>query len=240
MPGIMSKPLISIILPVFNNAPALSPLYEQINRVMLDMDCDFEVIFVDDASIDNSLREMESLKSLQNNIVLVRNEKNNGQQRTILRGLAEAKGNYCVVMDADLQDSPAHIKDMLMALKPPYDAVFALRGSHYQPGGRMLTSRIYKSLTQALSGLSRDAGTFFIIRTELVRSIMELQCRHTYVTYMVASLLPGRVTYIQTEREKRPFQQSQYTFLKRLKAGFRGISCIIECKYKSRFILGRR
>ena len=228
----MNNPVISVILPVFNNYKTITEIYNQVMVEILKADLSCEIIFVNDASTDKSFEEINKLQNDYKNIVLLNNEHNIGQQKSIIKGLLNSNGKYCVVMDADLQDSPKHIIPLIESLKPPFEAIFTKRLGSYQSNERMFTSFIFKSITQKLSGLSKNAGTYFVIKSDLIPSLERLDCKFPYVTYMIACLLPNKISYQDAIREKAHFEISQYSRLKRVKAGVLGIACILECKLK--------
>lgn len=231
---------VSIIIPVYNNSETISIINSQINNELSRSHLFYEIIFVNDASTDKSLDEITALQSKFRNIKLINNEHNIGQQRSLLEGIFQSCGKYCVVMDADLQDSPKYILPLIEALKPPFEAVFAIRQGFYESMMRMLSSYIFKSFTQALSGLHRKAGTFFVIKSDLISELGRFQCRWVYITFMIACLLPGKIQYIKVVRKMRNSKKSGYYGLKRIKASLRGIACIIECRYKIAFDLVRK
>ncbi len=231
----MSEPIISIVIPVYNNQLTLKELYLQILAELNRANLLFEVVFVNDASVDASEEQIQQLQLQFNNITLINNDYNLGQHKSILKGLTHTNGHYCVVMDADLQDSPKYILPLYHKLSPPYEAVFVKRIGNYQAKRRMLTSYLFKSIASKLSGLSRSAGTFFIIKNGLVGKLVRINCKHTYITYMIACLNRRRIGYIDVVREFNMTNKSQYSSFMRLKAGVNGLLCIFECKLRAIF-----
>lgn len=226
---------VSVVIPVYNNSESIRPLYEQVDLELTKIGLSHEIIFVDDASRDQSINVLWEIQKETTNTKVVSNLFNQGQQKSILIGLQNACGNYCLVMDADLQDSPGYIKDLVRALNSPFEAVFLIRQGQYESIIRLLSSLVFKSIAKLLSGLHQKAGTFFIIKSELVPRLVQLSGKYIYVTYMIACLIPDRIQYVYGVRRKRESQRSSYTYKLRFKAGCTAIASIVECKYKIAF-----
>ncbi len=123
-----SAPLVSVIVPTYQEADSLGPLLERLGGVR--QDCDLDVLIVDDNSGDGTVELIEQL-ALPWVRLIVRTE-DRGLSSAVLRGLSEATGQYLVVMDADLSHPPEAIPDMVAALRGGADFVV---GSRYVPGG---------------------------------------------------------------------------------------------------------
>ena len=100
----------------------------------------------------------------------------------VLTGLSEARGTRCVVLDADLQDPPEAIPDLL---GHDYSAVLAGRRGDYAPPGRLFTSALYRRLLTRLSGVPLDAGMFFAIAQEDVRRLLDLRISKASLVAMI-------------------------------------------------------
>lgn len=108
------KKTVSIIVPAFNEEELITIAYKAINDTLSALDFDYEIIFVDDGSNDNTYSEIENLVSTgATNLVGVSFSRNFGKEAAIFAGLREAKGDCCIVMDCDLQHPPASIPEML-------------------------------------------------------------------------------------------------------------------------------
>ena len=108
------KKTVSIIVPAFNEEELITIAYKAINDTLSALDFDYEIVFVDDGSNDNTYAEIENLVSTgATNVVGVSFSRNFGKEAAIFAGLREAKGDCCIVMDCDLQHPPASIPEML-------------------------------------------------------------------------------------------------------------------------------
>lgn len=123
------KKLLSIVVPCFNEEPALKSFYEVVDKVSREMsELDFEFVFVDDGSRDGTLKEIEKLRAGDKRVKFVSFSRNFGKEAALLAGLDYANGDYVATMDADLQDPPALLPEMYEAIKDgEYDCVATRR-----------------------------------------------------------------------------------------------------------------
>jgi hypothetical protein len=104
--GQISEPEVSIVIPVYNEGENIPVLYERLTEVLHGAQLDFEIIFVDDGSTDNSAKSLKQIENSDNRVVVVELARNFGHQVAITAGLDHARGYAVAVMDADLQDPP--------------------------------------------------------------------------------------------------------------------------------------
>jgi glycosyltransferase involved in cell wall biosynthesis len=146
----------------------------------------FEIIFVDDHSPDGSWTVIEEIAAAGGGRTRgLRLAQNVGQHMAVLTGLSEARGTRCVVLDADLQDPPEAIPDLLGPEFHDYGAVFAGRRGDYAPPGRLFTSALYRRLLSRVSGVPLDAGMFFAIAQEDVRRLLDLRISKASLVAMI-------------------------------------------------------
>ncbi|MDZ7691053.1 MAG: glycosyltransferase family 2 protein [Balneolaceae bacterium] len=117
-----SGPEISVVIPLYNEHRSLSELHDRISEELSDR-YSFEVIFVDDGSSDPSWEVIQKLTEDCENTHGIRFQRNYGKSTALQSGFEKAKGRFVVTMDADLQDDPAEIPDMVEMLKEGYDLV---------------------------------------------------------------------------------------------------------------------
>ena len=145
---------ISVVIPVYNEEESLSLLYERLNAVLSSLKKEYEIIFVDDGSIDKSWEVLCRLKEKDDHIKLIRFTRNFGQTAAMAAGFAEAEGEIIFAMDADLQNDPADIPRFLEKLEEGYDLVSGWR-KHRQDAAlkRKLPSRIANWLIGRITGV---------------------------------------------------------------------------------------
>ena len=218
---------VSVLVPVFNNAETLRDLAQQITNELAGLHV--EIAFVDDASHDGSVDVLRAMAS--DEIKVIYNDKNIGQQASIRKGLAVCTGQAVVVMDADLQDPPEAISTLLRALfDGGHDAVFATRIGRYQSGFRMLTSRAFRFLIRRLTNLPHGAGGFVAMTDDVARTLAAKTNPRFYLAGMIGS---GnyRIHAVQIERNTREVGQSAYSGTMRLSQGLSNLTVV----FKERF-----
>ena len=218
-------PEVTVVLPVFRNKEALRELYERLRHVMESNQIQYEILFVDDASPDNSLDVLIELTEIDLHVAVLALEKNVGQHQAVLAGLSHARGEYAVVMDADLQDPPEAIPDLLGKLRPGVAAVFAGRRGHYESSLRLFTSRQFKRILHFLCGLPSDAGLFVAMSRQMVERLLIFDDPHPFVVAMIGCT-GLEVASVPVERSERWLGRSSYNFWKRLKVGCLAIARI--------------
>lgn len=205
----------SIIIPVYNSATSLRILYEKLNDFMRSHD---EIIFVDDASVDASLRILHDLQTLDDRVKVIELKENQGQQYALYLGIKSAVNPYIITMDDDLQ----HPIDLLIQMRASLDAgsdlVYGIpvdQHSGYRVLGSKLTGLFFKRHFKQLAG--KKVSSYRMFRLELGQKI---KAQYDFV-YISALLLPHvkKVDNICYDSVKRPYGQSGYN-LKKLMALF--------------------
>lgn len=222
---------IAVVVPVYNNQSSLRKLNSRISTSLKAFN--YEIVYVNDCSKDDSLNILKSLSKADSHIKLVNLETNIGQQRATLFGLKATDAMKVVVMDADLQDKPELIPEMYNLCKNSTTTTFIKRVGKYQSNGRMITSFVVKNLIQLISGLHRKAGSYYMIDHKIKSKVVLLaaECRTPYLSIIVSSCSPGR-TYIRSLRKISEYG-SNYTLSTRLKAAKDGITCAIFCFFRT-------
>ncbi|MGM9958585.1 MAG: glycosyltransferase family 2 protein [Erysipelotrichaceae bacterium] len=124
----MNRELLSIVVPCFNEEEAIPIYYRETKKILDTMDIDYELLFIDDGSRDNSLLEMMSLAEKDNSVYYYSFSRNFGKEAAMYAGLKNAKGDYVTIMDVDLQDPPALLPEMLNKIRNEgYDSVATRR-----------------------------------------------------------------------------------------------------------------
>jgi dolichol-phosphate mannosyltransferase len=176
---VSTTPQISLVIPALNEAPNLPPLMEQIDAALAGRPGGYEVLVIDDNSRDNTKEIAAELSTRYPMRLIVREQPKDGLSGAVLHGIAEAKGEYLVVMDADLQHPPSKIPELLAPLERG-EAEFVV-GSRYAPGGstgetwgvfRKINSRVATMLARPFAGRTTDpmSGFFALKRSTYARA----------------------------------------------------------------------
>ena len=146
---------ISIIVPLYNEDESIPELFSWIKRVMTENGFSYEVIFVDDGSTDNSWAIIENLQNENSNVKGIKFRRNYGKSPALFCGFKMAQGDYVVTMDADLQDSPEEVPEMVRMLKEDgYDLVSGWKKKRYDGKlSKNLPSKIYNYTARKVTGI---------------------------------------------------------------------------------------
>ena len=219
---------ISVILPVYRNAETLPELHRRLTQALAPET--FELIFVDDACPANSAAVLSQLAASDPRVRVITHDRNHGQRFAVWHGLEAARGQIAITMDADLQDPPEAIPQLLAALRANgAGAVYAARRGAYQSRGRMLTSRLYRTLLQSLTGIPADTGAYLAITRPALDAILPLEMRSPYLPALLVSTgLPFRGVPVQ--RDTRPAGDSAYSEMARLRLAFHSLRAAWQLK----------
>lgn len=219
---------LAIIVPVYRNAETLEELAERVCATLADSIRDYRLLFVVDASPDDSWEKVCELTSRDERVAGILLEQNVGQHRALLTGLSSLRAEFYAILDADLQDPPEFLKTMLDQARSRGESVFAGRKGTYQSWGRMLTSRVFKRLLGWWVGLPANAGTYLVIPDAVARSVINLDSCHPHVVVMARHCSPSW-SVLSYRREARIHGCSAYSTMGRIKAAWLAIRCAWEC-----------
>lgn len=213
---------LSIIIPVYFNESSLLPLYNDLNDNVLkklhDYNLDYELIFVDDGSKDNSYMVMKELSKLDNKIVLLKLSRNFGEHAAILAGLSQCTGDLAVRKAADLQEPSTLILDMIEKYKEGNKVVLAVRASREEPFVQNCLSSLYASIMRkfALPNMPKGGFDSFLIDRQVVDILVDMKEKNT--SLMSQILWSGFSTAtVPYDRLKRTIGKSKWTFSKKVK-----------------------
>jgi glycosyltransferase involved in cell wall biosynthesis len=142
---------VSIIIPLLNEAESLTPLSHEIRKVLKPVDVGFEVIFVDDGSSDNSLKIIKEICRTDKRFKYLSFKKNYGKSAALQMGFKNVTGDVVVTMDADLQDDPSEIPNLLKKLDEGFDLVSGWKKNRKDPFIKKYSSRFFNFITRIIS-----------------------------------------------------------------------------------------
>lgn len=202
------------------------PLYEELNKLALDLadGYDFEFVFTDNHSTDETFRIISDLASRDSRIVGYRFSKDFGFQRSILAGYLKSTGDAVVQIDADLQDPPDLIKVFISKWEEGFDVVYGIRETRQE--GRLigLARKAFYRLIDMLSEdeLPHGAGDFRLVSRRVVDLVAEVDDYHPYLRGLIASLGFEQVG-IEYAREARKRGETKFSFFRLLALAVDGI-----------------
>ena len=210
---------ISIVIPVYYNHDNLLPLYADLKeKVLSKLDREYELIFVDDGSKDDSYSVMKELAKIDSNIKTIRLSRNFGEHSAILAGLSQCTGDCAVRKAADLQEPSEMILDMIKKYDEGYKVVLATRADREEPITQKMFSNLYAFLMRKLALHNMPKGGFdsFLIDRQVINLLVEMQEKNT--SLMSQILWAGfETTTIPYVRKKREIGKSRWTLSKKIK-----------------------
>jgi dolichol-phosphate mannosyltransferase len=217
-------PAISIVSPVFGAERTIGELVGRIIDAVRPLG-EFEIVLVDDRSRDNGWLRIVEQSGLHPEVRGVRLSRNTGQHAAIAAGLAEARGDYVVVMDCDLQDDPAEIPRLLAAAREGYDVVLTRHPSRQHGRFRNLGARLYLRFVAMLTTDDSETvgrGSFSLLSRKVVDGYNEIGDVHAH--YLVnIKYLGFNQTVVEVQHRERFEGRSSYTFGRLLRHAVDGI-----------------
>jgi polyisoprenyl-phosphate glycosyltransferase len=211
--AVFSPGLLSIVVPVYGCVDCLETLCQRVNQTMTGTGRDYELILVDDRSPDQAWTVIRDLQGRFGRVKGVRLSRNFGQHIAITAGLAQACGDYAVVMDCDLQDPPEVIPRLMAKLEEGYDLVLARRVERNHSAFRLLSAKAYFRLLEILTGVNVDGsyGAFSILSRKVVDKFLLFDEKERHYLFILR-WLGFRIGIIDYEHEKRFAGRSSYSF----------------------------
>jgi glycosyltransferase involved in cell wall biosynthesis len=182
-------PLLSVVVPVFNEEDVLPELHERLAKALRNVDGGYEVVYVDDGSSDSSAELIAGWARAQDNVVLLQLSRNFGMEIAMSAGLDHVRGAYTVLMHADLQDPPELIPDMLRSAAEEHaDVVFARRiGRDESRVKRLLATGFYATMRSlARVPYQGQAGDFRLMSRRVTDTLRTMPERRRFLRGMVA------------------------------------------------------
>jgi len=213
--------MLSIVIPVFNEAESLRPLYGEIEQVARQESCELQIIFVDDGSSDDSWSIISDLSDEDSRVEAIRFRRNFGKAAALNAGFAQARGDYVITLDADLQDDPKEIPRLLAKLEDEQlDVVSGWKEVRHDPWHKVFPSRIFNWMIGRLTGVwlhDHNCG-MKAYRRDVLREVRLYGEMHRFVP-VLAHARGFRVSELAIQHRPRQFGYSKYGF-RRFVKGF--------------------
>ena len=217
----MIRVQVSVVIPVYNEEANLTALMGRLLPVMNDMGKSFEVILIDDGSQDNSLKLLKEFASTPR-VRVVELTRNYGQHAAIMAGFSIVRGDMIVTLDADLQNPPEEIPNLVRVMEEGgYDVVGTIRKGRKDSFLRILPSKIINMVARKITGVSmRDWGCMLRAYSRpVVERMIECHERATFIPAL-ATVFAKRVTEIEVAHEERFGGKSNYPLRKLINLQF--------------------
>ena len=203
------KMKLSFVIPVFNEQGSLKQLYSEIIENIKEYE--YEIIFVDDGSTDESYNILQKLASEDNNVKLIKLRKNFGKSAGLNIGFEAAKGDVVFTMDADLQDDPKEIEQFLKKLEEGYDMVTGWKVKRRDPISKTWPSKLYNKVTSNTFKLKlHDYNCGYKAYKKVVIDELDIYGEmHRYIPALADSL-GFKIAEIPVHHRKREFGKTKY------------------------------
>jgi len=210
---------ISYVIPVLNEEESLQQLYSEI--VQFNPSPDYEIIFIDDGSNDNSYKILCNIANQDPNVKLVKFRRNFGKAAALQLGFKLAKGDYVFTLDADLQDNPSEITNFIKKLEEGFDLVSGWKRKRKDPLYKTLPSKIFNWITAYTFNLHiKDFNCGYkLYKHSLVKELTLYGEMHRYIP-VLANSLGYKVGEISVNHRKREFGKSKYGIERYLRGFF--------------------
>lgn len=201
---------ISIVVPLYNEEESLSELVDQIKKSLPYRS--FELIFVDDGSNDSSWDVIEQLVEVNSEVKGISLGVNQGKSYALQAGFNEVKGQYIVTMDADLQDDPAEIEQMICSLESGYDLVSGWKKKRFDPISKTIPSKFFNWVTRRAAGIHLHDFNCGLkaYRAEVVAHIQLYGELHRYVPLLAKRAGFGSITEQIVQHRARKYGRTKF------------------------------
>jgi len=227
---------LSLVIPVYNESGNLLELYERILKVLETLKKDYEIIFINDGSQDDSLDVLKNIQKNNERILIINFRRNFGQTAAFAAGFDHASGDIIVTMDSDLENSPEDIPKLLTRIEEGYDLVSGWRINRKDNYWlRILPSKIANIIISFISGIKlHDYGcSLKAYRSEILKNTKLYGEMHRYIPAL-ASTMGISAVEIPVEHVKRTKGKSNYTIFRFVKVILDLILLKFLLKYTSR------
>jgi glycosyltransferase involved in cell wall biosynthesis len=227
--------MISVVIPLLNEEQSLETLYREVSTALEQRGEPFEVVFVDDGSTDGSMNVLSRLHAETTNVVVVHLRRNFGKAAALQAGFNEARGDTVVTIDADLQDDPAEIPQLLAKLDEGFDLVSGWKTRRNDPMSRRLLSRLFNWATGVVSGVKlHDVNCGLkAYRAEVLEGMRIYGELHRFIP-VLAAYRGFRVAEIPVNHRARAHGRSRYGLNRYLRGFFDLLSVTFMGRYRHR------
>jgi polyisoprenyl-phosphate glycosyltransferase len=211
--------MVSIVVPIYNEQELIVRFHEAIASALTGVVEDWEVIYVNDGSIDSSLDLLKGLQSIDSHVVVVELSRNWGHMGAISAGLSTARGNAVILMDGDFQDPPEVLPELIEAWHSGAEVVVAVRRSRQE--SRKLLAFLFPLFYRVLGTLSDypiplNAGIFSLMDRKALDSVLAMQEKNRYLPGLRA-WVGYRNSVVYYDRQDRAGGEGKLSFISRIK-----------------------
>ncbi len=212
--------LLSVIIPCYNEEEVIEETYKRLKNVLEQNKIHYELIFINDGSSDNTLSILENLSTKDNKVKIISFSRNFGHQPAVSAGIEYCMGNYAVIIDADLQDPPEVIPQMLeLAKKEKANVVYGVRKKRKgETLFKIFTAWLFYKIINKLSDvpLPENTGDFRLIDKKIIESFKKLPEKNKYIRGLISWIGFKQIPFYYV-REARFAGETKYPLRKMIK-----------------------
>ena len=222
---------ISVVIPVYNEVESVEQLYKELIKVLSSFDS-YQIIFVDDGSSDGSVNVIKKIIENDINTNIIQFHRNYGKSAALGEGFKNANGEYIVTMDADLQDDPKEIPNLVSKLEEGFDLVSGWKKNRKDPLSKKIPSKFFNFITRLFTGVKiHDFNCGLkIYRQSVVKTLEIYGGRHRYIPAL-AGYKNFKVTEIIVNHRPRLYGETKYGGSRMFHGFFDLISILFLSKY---------
>ncbi|MCS7027676.1 MAG: glycosyltransferase family 2 protein [Bacteroidia bacterium] len=217
---------LSVVIPIYNEEPNIEVLYQRLSQVLQAVPYQWELIFVNDGSKDASGFLVKQLRQKDRRVKYIEFSRNFGHQVAVTAGINHAFGDMVVIIDADLQDPPELILEMIKKWEEGYEVVYAKRKKRKgETWFKLFTAKLFYRLLRKITNfdIPLDTGDFRLIDKKVAENLRNMPERSRFIRGMVA-WSGFRTIGIEYERHERYAGETKYPFRKMLRFAIDGIT----------------
>lgn len=227
---------LSILIPLLNEEESLNELYSRIKETLDKMNVsNYEIIFIDDGSTDNSFDVIKNIHLNDLNVHCVKFRRNYGKSAALSVGFKRAAGKYIITMDADLQDDPAEIPNLIQKLEEGYDLVSGWKKHRYDPISKTLPSKLFNAVTSITSGIKLHDFNCGLkaYRSTVIKTLSIYGEMHRYIPAL-AHWEGFKITEIPVQHHKRKYGSSKFGISRFINGFLDLLTVLFTTKYMKR------
>ena len=221
---------ISAIIPSYNEQENVGLMYERMSKVLSKISDDYEIIYVNDCSRDETLLRIKSLAEKDNHVKYVSFSRNFGHQIAVSAGLDVCQGDAVVIIDGDLQDPPELIEQMYERYKEGYKVVYARRTSRDgETWFKKFTAKMFYRILASMTSIDIpvDVGDFRLIDKVIVQHLRNMPEKSKYIRGQI-SWIGYKQTFVDYHRDARIYGRTNYPLKKMLRFALDGITAFSD------------
>lgn len=231
---------ISVIVPSFNEEKNVPLIYERLTSTLSQISDDYEIIFVNDCSKDNTLEVIKQLSKKDSHVKYISFSRNFGHQIAVSAGLDMCKGKAVVIIDGDLQDPPELILEMYKKYQEGYKVVYAKRKTREgETWFKKATAKLFYRFLAAMTSIEIpvDVGDFRLIDQVIVKHLRNMPEKSKYIRGQI-SWIGYKQTFVEYHRDARLYGKTNYPLKKMLRLAFDGITAFSDKPLKMASAIG--